>query len=52
MEVLLLVVLVVLFVAGAIAMKRAGWLGGGDDVDVERARGSVPDESAGPYSGM
>ena len=52
MEILLVVVLVALFVGGAIGMKRAGWLDGGDDSEVERARGSLPDQSAGPYSGM
>ncbi len=52
MEIVLVVVLVVLFVVGAVAMKKAGWLDGGDDVEVERARGSLPDQSAGPYGGM
>ena len=49
MEVLLLIVLVALFVAGGYGMKRAGWFDGGDDREIERARGSQDDQSAGPY---
>ena len=48
----MLIVLVALFVGGAVAMKRAGWLVGGDDVEIERARGSQSDQSAGPYHGL
>ena len=49
---IMLIVLVALIVGGAVAMKRAGWFDGGDDSEVERARASQPDQSAGPYHGM
>ena len=49
----MLVIVVAIVVAGAVAMRRAGWLEAGDPGDIDRAQayGRVHDEGIGHLGG-